>query len=109
MVQKQYFEHMLHLDNVLELDLSVLEQIAQIMEENYYTLSATGNDAIATAVEDFVNGYWENDQDNDFTNEEIASAIEYLRIKFHIEKKLEMTASFYHTHKWNQSFDKLKG
>ncbi len=109
MVEKQYLEHALYLDNVLESDLSVLEQIAEIMEENYYTLSATGNDAIEAAVEDFVNGHWENDQDNDFNNEEIASAIEYLRIKFHIEGKLGVTASHHYTHRWNQSFDKAKG
>ena len=90
-------------------DLDLLAQIAEIMEENYYTLSSTGADAVKAAVDDFANGYWDNDQDNHFKNEEIAAAIEYLRIKFHIEGKLGVTASHHYTHKWNQSFDKSKG
>jgi hypothetical protein len=90
-------------------DMDVLAQIAEILEENYYTLGSTGEDALETAKSDFINGYWENDTDNDFTNDEVSAAIEYLRVKFHIEGKLKTTAGYYYTHTWTQSFEKTKG
>ena len=71
------------------IDMDVLAQIAEILEDNYYTLSTTGEEAVEVAKSDFLNGYWENDTDNDFTDEEVAAAIEYLRVKFHIEGKLK--------------------
>jgi hypothetical protein len=91
------------------IDMDVLAQIAEILEENYYTLATTGEDAVETAKSDFLNGFWENDTDNDFTDEEVAAAIDYLRVKFHIEGKLKTTASYYYTHTWNKSFEKTKG
>ena len=90
-------------------DMDVLAQIAEILEENYYTLSSTGDDALETAKSDLISGYWENDTDNHFTDEEVSAAIEYLRVKFHIEGKLKTSAGYYYTHTWAQSFEKTKG
>ena len=91
------------------IDMDVLAQIAEILEDNYYTLSTTGEEAVEVAKSDFLNGYWENDTDNDFTDEEVAAAIEYLRVKFHIEGKLKTPAGYYYTHVWSKSFEKTKG
>lgn len=88
------------------IDMDVLAQIAEILEENYYTLLTTGEDALEVAKSDFLNGFWKNDTDNHFTDEEVSAAIEYLRIKFHIEGKLRTTASHYYTHKF---LEKAKG
>jgi hypothetical protein len=85
------------------IDMDVLAQIAEILEENYYTMNATGEDAVEAAKSDFLNGYWENDTDNDFTDDEVAGAIEYLRVKFHIEGKLKTTAMYRYTHSLEQS------
>ena len=38
------------------IDMDVLAQIAEILEENYYTLSSTGEDAVETAKSDFFAG-----------------------------------------------------
>ena len=91
------------------IDMDVLAQIAEILEDNYYTLATTGEEAVETAKSDFLNGYWGNDTDNDFTDEEIVAAIEYLRVKFHIEGKLKATASYYYTHSRSQFLEKAKG
>ena len=91
------------------IDMDVLAQIAEILEENYYTLSSTGDDVIETAKSDLEGGYWGNDPDNTYTDDEISAAIEYLRVKFHIEGKLKTTASHYHTHSRSQFLKKAKG
>ena len=91
------------------IDMDVLAQIAEILEENYYTLSSTGDDAIETAKSDLESGYWSNNPDNTYTDNEVSAAIEYLRVKFHIEGKLKTSAGFYYTHIWAKSFEQTKG
>ena len=91
------------------IDMDVLAQIAEILEENYYTLLSTGDEVIETAKSDLESGYWNNDPDNTYTDDEISAAIEYLRIKFHIEGKLKTSARHYYTHTWGKSFEKTKG
>lgn len=90
------------------IDMDVLAQIAEILEENYYTLSSTGDDAIETARSDLSSGYWGNNPDNTYTDDEVSAAIDYLRVKFHIEGKLKTPAGYYYTHIWEKSFERTK-
>ena len=90
------------------IDMDVLAQIAEILEENYYTLLSTGDEVIETAKSDLESGYWNNDPDNTYTDDEISAAIEYLRVKFHIEGKLKTSAGYYYTHIGEKSFEIIK-
>jgi len=39
-----------------------IRRVAQFLEENYYTLSTTGEDAVQAAIDDFLLGYVTEDQ-----------------------------------------------
>lgn len=77
-------------------EMDLLAEIAALIEENSYTLLATGNEVIESALDDLqFDRYW-NDPEFPYTREQVQKAIEYLKIKFHVEGKLGATAMAYY-------------
>jgi hypothetical protein len=77
-------------------ELTTSAEIAGLIEEHGYTLLATGEEVIEAALEDLTfDRYW-NDPEFKYSREEVQRAIDYLRIKFHVEGKLGVTAQAYY-------------
>ena len=77
-------------------EMDVHAEIAGLIEEHGYTHTATGNDVIEAALDDLAfDRYW-NDPEFKYSREDVQRAIDYLRIKFHVEGKLGVQAYAYY-------------
>lgn len=77
-------------------EMDLYAEIAGLIEEHGYTHSVTGNEVIEAALEDLaLDRYW-NDPEFKYSREDVQRAIDYLRIKFHVEGKLGVQAYAYY-------------
>lgn len=75
-------------------DIDKIARLAELLEENYYTLTTTGAEAVEIARDDLARQYFSNGTNEEWqtTDSDIKSAIDYLEIKMHVEGKLGVPA-----------------